>query len=783
MIKFSRCASAAVFRQTFRTRRWQSTSLPRLAQASASTLPSIPVYIPGDASHKDNQLIRELFDEPRRMPRSFANMAIGTRKSGLVRNRLLESPSGYGVFARRNLEKAEKLFAKVMNASSVQDWIWVVRHLDRMSDLLCRVLDLCDFVRLVHPDARHQKAAVAAWDEVYRYMNRLNTQPDLYEQLCKALKMPEVTAAWSQEERMVAETLKVDFEKSAVHLSESARKRFIDLSQRISETGSSFLDSMAPEQPSIDIPAEKMGGLGTEFRPHKARKYRLFAHDGSMSTGLAVIRDPEWRKRVYLALNTASSPTVAVLDEMLSYRAELANITGFESYAHQNLKDRMMAKTPAAVEEFLTALQGKNAPIARRCIETLITAKNADLQNSHATLDPWDVAFYRAWLKRGDRPFASPLPHFSVGRVIQGLSALFERLYGIRFAYRETEAGEVWNPEVRRLDVLDERNQVIAVLYCDLFARPGKSPNPAHYTLRCSREITAEELEEVQEEDLGGSLPFTTAIEAANDGMDTVLEEGRVMQVPTIALVCSFNHTPRGRENEIGLDHNQVVTLYHEMGHAVHSILARTRFQNVAGTRCATDLAEVPSTFMEHFATNPAVLGLFTTPGTDGSSTIQVDRLESYVARQKRFEGLETERQIVLALLDQQCHSAAAGQPEFSSTRAYLDIQGRLGVVCPDDPATSWQGFFGHLYGYGSTYYSYLFDKVLADRIWKVVFDAGKGDAALSRDKGEWIKEKLLRWGGSRDPWVCMADVLQDDRIADGGEKAMAIVGSWGTKE
>jgi mitochondrial intermediate peptidase len=705
------------------------------------------------------------------------------RKSGLVKNRLLDSPAGYAVFARRNVDKAEKLYAKIMSSSSVEDWTQVVRRLDRMSDLLCRVLDLCDFVRLVHPDEWHQQAAGAAWDQVYEYMNRLNTQPDLYEQLCKVLRMPEVTSAWCEEERMVAETLKVDFEKSAVHLADSNRKRFIDLSQKISQAGSYYLDAMAPEQPWLDVSPDKLGGLDPVHKLTRSRKNRLFVRDGSMGTGLAMMRDAEWRRRAYLALNTASSSTINVLEKMLHYRAELARITGFESYAHQNLKDRMMAKSPAAVEKFLMALQKRNSPVARRCIETLTTAKRHDLKDSQAALAPWDIAFYKSWIKRHDSPLAGALPHFSVGRVIQGLSALFERLYGIRFAYRETEPGEVWNSEVRRLDVLDERNRVIAVLYCDLFARPGKSPNAAHYTLRCSRELAAEELEEAGAEDLGGALPFGSAMEAATDGMETLTEEGRIMQVPTIALVCSFDHTPRGREADVGLDHSQVVTLFHEMGHAVHSFLARTRFQNVAGTRCATDLAEVPSTFMEHFATNPAVLNLFTPPGANGPSAIQADRLEAHMARRKRFEGLETERQIVLALLDQECHSPAVGTPGFSSTRTYLDIQHRLGVACPDDPATSWQGFFGHLYGYGSTYYSYLFDKVLADRIWQAVFDAGRDDAALSREKGEWVKEKLLRWGGSRDPWVCMADVLRDDRIAEGGEKAMAIVGSWGAKE
>ena len=95
-------------------------------------------------------------------------------------------------------------------------------------------------------------------------------------------------------------------------------------------------------------------------------------------------------------------------------------------------------------------------------------------------------------------------------------------------------------------------------------------------------------------------------------------------------------------------------------------------------------------------------------------------------------------------------------------------------------PSTRWQGFFGHLHGYGSTYYSYIFDRVLAERVWKVVFKAGLDGGAVDRRNGERLKESLLKWGGGRDPWACLAAALGDERLAAGDDKAMALVGSWG---
>ncbi|KAF5528386.1 Mitochondrial intermediate peptidase [Colletotrichum aenigma] len=149
----------------------------------------------------------------------------------------------------------------------------------------------------------------------------------------------------------------------------------------------------------------------------------------------------------------------------------------------------------------------------------------------------------------------------------------------------------------------------------------------------------------------------------------------------------------------------------------------------------------------------------------------------------KRFEGIDTENQILLSLLDQSYHAPEVTEGSFNSTKVYHDLQRQYAQGGPDPPGTCWQGFFGHLHGYGSTYYSYVFDRVLAERVWRVVFKAGADGKALDRANGERLKEKLLKWGGSRDPWQCLADTLQDDRLAKGDDKAMALVGSWGIKD
>ncbi|KAL9032716.1 MAG: hypothetical protein Q9214_007848, partial [Letrouitia sp. 1 TL-2023] len=325
----------------------------------------------------------------------------------------------------------------------------------------------------------------------------------------------------------------------------------------------------------------------------------------------------------------------------------------------------------------------------------------------------------------------------------------------------------------------------IAVLYCDLFAREGKNHNPAHFTLRCSRRISPAEIDEAAQVN-----PDLDPIQAATDGMSTArrFPAGDVYQLPAIALICDFDappdRPPRDEQPPTLLSFRDVQTLFHEMGHAIHSFLGRTALQVVSGTRCATDWAELPSVLMEHFAADAAVLGLFARHWqTD--RPLPYEMVAEQLAVDRQGEGVDTETQILLAMLDQAYHgelpatTIMEGGGGFDSTRVLQDVYDRRGTV-REPRETSAQGMFGHLVEYGGTYYSYLFDRAIAGKIWKDVFDSGHNGGALSRERGERFRDEVLKWGGGRDGWTCLANVLGDDKLWDGGPQAMAEVGRWG---
>ncbi|KAI9710479.1 MAG: Mitochondrial intermediate peptidase [Bogoriella megaspora] len=781
----------------------QRRSKSGLATATAAEekfdLP-LATHIPPNASH-DDRTLRLIFDS-QLFWKEFSQRARGVHGSksrGLFQNKYLTRPEGFQEFATNTVQKCKKIVAKVLGASTVEDFKDMARDLDRLSDLLCRVIDLSDFVRSTHPDRRAQAAASNAYGQMFEYMNVLNTTTGLNDQLKKVMSIPKVVDTWSQEEKIAAQILAKDFARSAIDLPKSSRQKFVELSSEIADVGTEFVDTMAPAQSFLEFPSNKLKGMDpTVVKQMTSWGTVTLPTIGTPATmALRNVEDSDARREIYMANRTASKESIARLDQLLRARGQLAQVSGYDTFADMALSDKM-AKTPVAVNGFLEALAADNRPRVKEELSDLLELKKADAHSNNfpATLNAWDRDYYTSHLlfnlRSKSRSSDQLSAFFSLGTVMQGLSRLFQRLYGIRFIPHETPSGETWHEDVRRLDVIDENDGHIAVVYCDLFARAGKAPNPAHFTLRCSREITPSELSESSPP----PPPFTSPAEAANDGMATTIDQqtGTLYQLPTIALICDFQtrtttSSPFSSQSSTPptlLTFNEVRTLFHEMGHALHSILGRTRLQNVAGTRCATDFAELPSILMENFASAPKSLALFARHW-ESDTPLPYELVEHRLRIDKRMEAAETEAQIVLAALDQRYHShlpidtaPAEGGGRFDSTKVYHDVINRWSSV-PEPAGTAWQGFFGHLFGYGATYYAYLFDRAIAGRVWKEVFE--RGERCVERDAGQRLREEVLKWGGGRDGWKCVAGVLGKEELSEGGEGAMEEVGRWGVED
>jgi len=315
---------------------------------------------------------------------------------------------------------------------------------------------------------------------------------------------------------------------------------------------------------------------------------------------------------------------------------------------------------------------------------------------------------------------------------------------------------------------VDESDGLIGWIYADLYARRGKSSGAAHYAVRCSRRV--------DDDDVAGDI----APPAEHAELSHISREfetrghwktpSGMFQLPVVVLLTEFARPSVARGATV-LEWQEVLTLYHEMGHAMHSMIGRTDYQNVSGTRCATDFVELPSILMEHFLTSPTVLSLF---GEHADA-------KAYPAgnhHEDPCRNIDTYGQILLAALDQVYHSPAATAPGFDSTAALAHLHAQYGII-PHVPGTSWQTQFGHLFGYGATYYSYLFDRAIASRVWHQLFAYNP----LNRETGERYKREILRHGGGEDPWAMLATLLNDPRLASGDSEAMREVGRWRIEE
>ncbi|KAH7886124.1 mitochondrial intermediate peptidase [Phlebopus sp. FC_14] len=729
---------------------------PRRQESTLATIPP---------SADDSQLV-SLFDEPQ-----FDRKSRPLSVSGIFHHPRLTTPAAFTDLAESTLLRAQLLTERILRArESRAELFKVVKNLDRLSDLLCGVIDLAELLRNAHPDPQWVRCANDSYEKLCEYMNVLNTNVGLYETLHAVLNDPEIVRSLSQEAYQTAIIFWRDFEKSAIKLPPGQRDKFVSLSSEILSLGHEFVTQASSPRPAAMIEPSELEGLKDEGMGARLRRQawstrkNLLVYPGSQQAFMIMRSAPNEspRQKLYMAAHVSSPQQIECLERLLHARAELAQLVGWDSYAGMTLNDKM-AKTPENVSQFLDTFLDRTAIHARDALHTLRLRKQAHLNTpTLPIIHAWDRSFYCP-PEPPEPPI--PLPPLSLGRVFMGLSRLFKHLYGISLRPAEVASGEVWHSDVHKLEVVDEDYGVIGWIYADLFARSGKPCGAAHYTVRCSRRTDDDD--EAGDFVISGSeelLELSRNFEAVK--RHKLRGEHGDYQLPLVVLLCEFVRPTIARGPTI-LEWHEVQTLFHEMGHAMHSMIGRTEYHNVAGTRCATDFVELPSILMEHFLNSPRVLSLFL---TDGSSII--NQTGNHHEDPCRF--IDTHGSILLSVLDQIYHSTAVLEPNFNSTAALENLYNTRGLISHAQ-GTSFQTQFGHLFGYGATYYSYLFDRAIASHVWQNIFS----DAPLHRDLGERYKREVLRYGGGKDPWLMLSALLATPELEGGDAGAMREVGRW----
>ncbi|KAH9456512.1 hypothetical protein Pst134EB_012709 [Puccinia striiformis f. sp. tritici] len=731
----------------------------------------------------------------------------------------LQRPADLVRVSQSTLRRAELILSRITRSFGPQrtvqendprkDFLDCIRAFDRLSDILCRVIDLAESIRNLHPNQLWINAANQAHSLLSRYMNTLNTHKELYDALEFSLSRlspieqdhPDLFAA-----KTVGLQFLRDFQRHGIHLQTKEREKLVDLSDEMLSVGRMFFagtnDNPTPTWITKNEAKQLGNGFVSDLEFNHNQRSEIDPSDWHAHTLLRQHPDPSVRKRIWFSQRNSTDDQIELLENLLKLRYQFARLTGKNNWADVALEDKMIGNQDN-VMAFLNGLDSETRPIALNELKLL---QNSSQDN----LNPWDRDYYAHSFtsnRTRDQLMTTNLSsYFSVGSCIQGLSQLFSRIYGISFVVESPDnPQELWHESIVKLGVMDEDEGRIGTIYCDLFDRTSKTTGAAHYTVRCSRRTDLDEDHkdfEFAESGLNNDTPIVDHIfpDLANSEPLKVPVTNRngkpgTYQRPVVVFSCTFDPPdPITRQPSL-LAWSDVETLFHEMGHAIHSMIGQTEYHNVSGTRCPTDFVELPSILMEHFARSSEVLSLFASHHTDPNRKLDVIRFKQHLQTLEFIKGIETQSQIGLAALDQHFHSDIVAHNPFNSTLEYSKIDHHYSIYpsstnlgSTGDGEDRWHARFGHLYGYGASYYSYLFDRVIAQKIWSTLFRnsvhhhrrGDSEDGVLSRTNGERIKSSILKWGGSRDPWKCLEDVIQDGSLADGGIEAVQTVGKWG---
>ena len=569
-----------------------------------------------------------------------------------------------------------------------------------------------------------REAYSAALEKITEFATELGQNRELYAAV-KAVADRADFADLPRPARTLVEHALRDFRLSGVSLEEPARSRFKEISNQLSKLSNEFENAVldATEAWSEKIGEAQLGGLPEAERALLKQYAEEAEQDGwlvtlkqpSVTAVLTYADDRGLRERVYAAYQTRASdqgPSADRFDNsqrierIMALRHEGAQLLGFNNAAEDSLATKM-AGTPERVLAFLRDLAARAKPVAQNELEELREFARTEL--AIADLQPWDVAYAAEKLRVKKYALSEEelKPYFPATAVVDGLFAIVERVFGVRFVARD--GVEVWHPDVRYYDVIDAQGKAIAGAYFDLYARSGKR---------------------------GGAW------------MDTCrsrYKDGERTHPPIAYLTCNF--APPTRDMPSLLTHDDVVTLFHETGHGLHHMLTEIDLPSVAGIDGVEwDAVELPSQFMENFAWQREGLALFAKHWKTGEP-LPDELFRRMLAARHYHAGLFLVRQLEFGLFDFRLHLEFDPARGARAMELLREVRDEVAVIRPPE----WQRMphaFGHVFagGYAAGYYSYLWAELLSSDAFSRFEETGVFDRAA----GEAFRRSVLAVGGSR---------------------------------
>jgi len=473
------------------------------------------------------------------------------------------------------------------------------------------------------------------------------------------------------------------------------------------------LDGLSPEQIGSAAEAAKERGLNG--------KWVITLQNTTRQPVFAQMKNRALRERIFRASiargnSGGDSDNTALASQIASLRAEQAALLGYKNYAAYSLEDES-ASTPEAVNAMLSQLGAASLAKAKEeaaAIQQIIDSEAKTSNTEPFKLEPWDWEYYSAQVRAARYSYSDDevKPYFEYERVLKdGVFYVAHELYGLSF--KERKDLPVYHPDVRVFEVLNDSGKTIGILLRDDFKRDSKK----------------------------GGAWMEFFVDSA----------GLFNQKPVITNNLNIPKPPKGQPVLMTFD--EVTTMFHEFGHALHGFLSDVKYPTLAGTNVPADFVEYPSQQNEMWAREPAVLAHFAKDYRTGKP-MPKELLAKIIASQTYGGGFDTAEYVEAAMLDQAWHQLSQAEvPQASGVMGYeaqaLENAGMLYAPVPPRYRTT---YFAHAFsgGYSAAYYAYIWSEVLAR-------DTGKWfqtHGGLNRANGEFYRAKILSRGRTEEPDV-----------------------------
>ncbi len=591
-------------------------------------------------------------------------------------------------------------------ALPVKTYANFVRPFDFMDEELELLFTPLSHINAVKNSEATQKIYADALPILTEYSTFVGQNLDLYEAF-KEIKTAEYGALNPEQQRLLDLNI-LHFELAGAHLDEAAKARLAeinlrkstltnDFSQNLLDATNAYEKIITDESDVEGIPQSDLDNA--RFEEDGITKYRFTLQMPSYIAYMTYGPNRNVREELYRAYTTRAPQNEAIIDELLRLRQESARLLGFDNYAQYSLASKMAPGTDA-VFKFLNELIDASRPQAEKEIAELRQiAGEIELQS-------YDTAYYGEILKKAqyDIDEEEYRPYFEQRSVMEGMFTFLHELFGIRFDRIDIP---LWDDKALAYDMY-ENDRLFARVYFDLEARKHKRGGAWMHNF------------ESHCEDPHGNTRLSSAF-----------------------VVCNF--PPSSETSPSLLRHDDVVTLFHEMGHTLHHLLSRVRERGVSGVSGVEwDAVEFPSQFLENFAYEPKVLRLFARHHESGA--VLSDEMIAKLIRAKNFQSaLFMLRQLEFALFDFELHSRLYQGEEIQNL---LDrVRAKTSLIAPPS-YNKFQNGFSHIFsgGYSAGYYSYKWAEVLSADAYYAIVDEGVFGSELARR----YKEVVLAKGGSR---------------------------------